>query len=290
MTFAPNTILTSSALNAAFDAKANAIADINVQTASAYTGVLADAFKVIIMNASSAATFTVPTNASVPYAIGTCLSVTNMGSAALTVAAAGGVTITGTGLVMSQYETATLLKTQTNTWLFVRGGGFPKATCSGGTEATLTNPDGDGRNYKKHTFTANGTLTVSVPGYARALIVGRGSSGYSGNNGSGGRVFEGLLYFPAGSHTITVPGSGTNVDGYGSGIGTIMWVGSVKPSPSAGSGAGYMTGSGSTGWTSNISGTSIEYARQVGTSVNPGDSGPNAGAVVGGIVIVRYEI
>ena len=289
MIFTPNTILSASNLNDAFEAKADSILTLNTQTNS-YTATLADAYKTIVMNASGAATGTIPTNAAVAYAIGTCLSWVNNGSSAVTIAPAGGVTITGGSLVLAQYESGVAIKTQTNTWLWVRGGGFPKAVCSGGTEATLTNPDGDGRNYKKHTFTANGTLTVSVPGYAKCLIVGRGSSGYAGNKGSGGRVFEGLLYLPAGSHTITVPGSGTNVDGYGSGIGTVMWVGSVKPSPSDGSGAGYMTGSGTTGWTSTISASSVTYAAATGTSTNPGDGGPNAGFVQGGIVIVRYEV
>jgi hypothetical protein len=171
------------------------------------------------------------------------------------------------------------------------GPAMPPPAASGGTEVTLTNPDGDGKNYKKHTFTAaTTTWTVTRPGWVKALVVGRGATGYSGNRGSGGRVWEGWLYVPAGTYTVTVPQGGTNLDGAGASIGSLASVAAVNTSPGAGTGAGAAAAGGATGWISTISGTSVEYARSVTTSANPGDGGPNAAAVVAGIVIVRYQV
>lgn len=168
--------------------------------------------------------------------------------------------------------------------------GMPSPVCSGGTEATLTNPDSDGKNYRKHTFTTSGTLTVTTAGWLRYLVVGRGASGYSSFQGSGGRVREGWMFIPVGSHAVTVPAGGTDVDGAAASIGSLIVAAAVNKAPANGTGAGATTVGGATGHTSTISGSSVEYARRTGTSTNPGDGGPNAGTVVAGIVIVRYQI
>lgn len=77
-------------------------------------------------NGSTAATITVPTNASVAFPIGTVITITQTGAGKIQIAAAGGVTITssvsggfvsGTTGCRAQYSTITLMQTAANTWV-----------------------------------------------------------------------------------------------------------------------------------------------------------------------------
>lgn len=96
---------------------------------------------------------------------------------------------------------------------------------SGGTETTVTNYNGTGQTWKVHTFTGNGTLTVtSSTQNFRVLVIGGGggsggaSGGYTGGIGGGGGVYESLgRTIPNGTSAITV-GAG----GYSTGFST--WV------------------------------------------------------------------
>lgn len=72
------------------------------------------------MNLGTALTLTVPANATVAFAVGTCFEVTRMGAGSVTIAAAGGVTIRSAGAILTlraQYSTATLRKIATDEWL-----------------------------------------------------------------------------------------------------------------------------------------------------------------------------
>jgi hypothetical protein len=91
---------------------------INAQTAS-YTLVAADKDKMIEMGVGSANNLTVPLNATVPYAIGTKITVVQTGSGQTTIAPTGGVTINGTpGLKLrAQWSAVTLVKRAENTWV-----------------------------------------------------------------------------------------------------------------------------------------------------------------------------
>ena len=91
---------------------------INAQSAS-YTLVAADKDKMIEMGVGSANNLTVPLNSSVPYAIGTKISVVQTGSGQTTIAPTGGVTINGTpGLKLrAQWSAVTLVKRAENTWV-----------------------------------------------------------------------------------------------------------------------------------------------------------------------------
>lgn len=92
---------------------------INTQTAD-YTLVLTDAGDRVRMNKASAITLTVPANANVAFPIGTVITVEQVGAGALTVAAAGGVTVNGVSLVFrTQYSVAWLVKTAADTWELV---------------------------------------------------------------------------------------------------------------------------------------------------------------------------
>jgi hypothetical protein len=70
------------------------------------------------MNNSSAATVTIPADAAVNFPVGSTLVITRIGSAALSLAAAGGVTVSagGTGN-LALGETVSLRKRAANNWI-----------------------------------------------------------------------------------------------------------------------------------------------------------------------------
>lgn len=87
--------------------------------ASAYTLVITDGGEVIEMTGASAATVTIPTNASVAFAIGTVIELCQVGAGQVTVAAAGGVTLDNPSSVTTraQWSTIGLRKRGTNEWV-----------------------------------------------------------------------------------------------------------------------------------------------------------------------------
>lgn len=96
--------------------------DVNTQTGTTYTLVLTDAGKQVTVNNASGVTLTIPTNASVAFAVGVRIFVINLGTGALTIAGAGGVTVgepTG-DLNFVQYSVCALFKTATDTWVVER--------------------------------------------------------------------------------------------------------------------------------------------------------------------------
>lgn len=101
------------------------IVPINAQTGTTYTLVLADAGKLVTLDNGSAITLTVPTNASVAYAVGTVIALAQLGAGLVSVAGDTGVTINGTAPgdedLTGRWATATLTKLATNTWLLSGG-------------------------------------------------------------------------------------------------------------------------------------------------------------------------
>ena len=87
--------------------------------ASSYTLALADATNMVEMTGSSANTVTIPTNASVAFAVGTAIDIFQRGTGQTTIAGASGVTVLYTpGLKLrAQYSSATAVKRDTNTWI-----------------------------------------------------------------------------------------------------------------------------------------------------------------------------
>lgn len=69
---------------------------------------------------------------------------------------------------------------------------FNEGASTGATFTTLTDPDGDGKNYRLATFSTVGTysLVIDSPGTAQFLAVGAGGGGGTdqGSSGSGGMV------------------------------------------------------------------------------------------------------
>ena len=90
---------------------------------SNYTIQLTDLGKLVELNEASACTLTIPTNASVPFAVGDRIDVLQVGAGQVTITPVSGtVTINGYdgGLKLNgQWAAATLIKRATNTWVAV---------------------------------------------------------------------------------------------------------------------------------------------------------------------------
>jgi hypothetical protein len=93
----------------------------NPVAGTTYTLALTDKDDTLVTsNNAAATTFTVPTNASVAFSVGTVITLCQMGAGKLTVAAAGGVTVSSKGGNLSaaaQYVGLSLWKQATNTWV-----------------------------------------------------------------------------------------------------------------------------------------------------------------------------
>lgn len=94
---------------------------VNAQTGTTYTLALADVGQEVDMSNAAANVVTVPTNAFVAIPVNTVITVCQMGAGATSIAAASGVTFVMAAsrslTISTQYETAMLRKTATNTWL-----------------------------------------------------------------------------------------------------------------------------------------------------------------------------
>ena len=109
----------------------NGLTSFTVGTAQTtdYTPVLNDQYQALIqMNKATAINFTIPTNASVAYPVGTALTILNIGAGALTIKAvtSGTTTVLSAGAVaaqptLAQYKTAVCIKTATDAWYVVGG-------------------------------------------------------------------------------------------------------------------------------------------------------------------------
>jgi hypothetical protein len=89
-----------------------------------YTAVLTDQYQVLeLMNKATAIAFKIPTNASVPFAIGTAITVLNIGVGVCTISAvtSGTTTVLSAGSTpaaptVGQNKSAVCIKTGTDTW------------------------------------------------------------------------------------------------------------------------------------------------------------------------------
>jgi len=114
-------VFVSEALNA-FEAGLNETIPLNNQTGTTYTLVAGDAGDLVTLTNAAAITLTVPTNASVPFAVGTQITLTQSGAGKVTVAGAVGVTVNAADGYLSlrtQWSSATIIKTATNSWILI---------------------------------------------------------------------------------------------------------------------------------------------------------------------------
>lgn len=95
------------------------VADVNTQTGTTYTLVLADAGKVVEMNNAAANTVTIPPNSSVAFVINTVIEIHQYGAGATSVAQGAGVTLRPSSpqTVTGQYRSMRLRKRATDEWI-----------------------------------------------------------------------------------------------------------------------------------------------------------------------------
>jgi hypothetical protein len=101
----------------------------NAQTGTTYTAVSTDQYQVLVtMSNASANAFKIPTNASIAFPVGTCITVLNIGAGTCTISAttSGTTTVLSAGAVaasptLAQYKSAACIKTATDTWYVVGG-------------------------------------------------------------------------------------------------------------------------------------------------------------------------
>jgi hypothetical protein len=96
--------------------------EINTQTGTTYTLVLADAGKLITSDNASPITITVPPNGDVAFPIGTRIDVLSIGVGLTTLAQGSGVTINSKDSnkkLSDQGSAASLIKLGTNSWFLI---------------------------------------------------------------------------------------------------------------------------------------------------------------------------
>jgi hypothetical protein len=107
---------------------ASAALAFNAQTGTTYTFVLADADnKLVTASNASAQTYSIPTNATTAFPIGTQINIIQIGAGQVTVQAAssGTTTVVSTGATAAtpkcraQYSAMTLIKRDTDSWYAV---------------------------------------------------------------------------------------------------------------------------------------------------------------------------
>jgi hypothetical protein len=99
----------------------------NAQTGTTYTFVLADKDKLVTASNASAQTYSIPTNASVAYPIGTQINIIQIGAGQVTINAvtSGTTTVSSTGAtatapkLRAQFSSATCIKANTDLWYVV---------------------------------------------------------------------------------------------------------------------------------------------------------------------------
>jgi len=92
-----------------------------------YTAVLNDQYQVLkLMNKATAIAFKIPTDASVAFAVGTAITVLNIGAGVCTISAVtpGTTTVLSAGATaasptLAQYKSAVCIKTAANAWYVV---------------------------------------------------------------------------------------------------------------------------------------------------------------------------
>jgi hypothetical protein len=107
-------------------AQANALAEatvaVNAQgTATSYTLALTDTGKLVTFT-GGAATVTIPTNATVAFAVGDQINIAQLGSSQVTIGTASGVTLVSAGSktkTNGQYAVVTVVQYTANSWLLL---------------------------------------------------------------------------------------------------------------------------------------------------------------------------
>lgn len=282
----------SSDLVSAYPAKSLAIAQYidgyktdlamvqNAQTGTSYTLALSDFTKLVTLNNAGAVAVTLPLEATVAWEAGTQLRLLNVGAGTVTVAGAVGVTINGAPLTLGQFKGANLIKTGTNTWVFI-----PFASGVGAAVFSDT-PTGTYTGYAYKTFTASGILNVTEAGFANLFIVAGGAGSNSAGGGGGGGVLQVTnAYLPVGSINVTIGAGGAPLgrNGIATNIGSYF-----APGGGGTSGGLAFNGSSGGGQDGNTSGAGGSGTPGVGfaggtASTSPASYGAGGGGGAGAV-------
>jgi hypothetical protein len=100
---------------------------VNTTQTADYTAVLNDQYQTVTqMNKATAIAFKIPTDASVAFAVGTVLTVLNIGAGTCTISAvtSGTTTVASAGATsaaptLGQYKSAACIKVAANSWIIV---------------------------------------------------------------------------------------------------------------------------------------------------------------------------
>jgi hypothetical protein len=123
----------------------------DISTTSSRNLALTDRNKVVACNSASTITITVPADSTVNFPVGSVVYIVRLGSGVVTLAAAGGVTVSRTGNLGSSEELY-VRKRAANNWIVVDR---PAAPSGAGGSISFA---GGG---VVHTFTSSGTFTLS---------------------------------------------------------------------------------------------------------------------------------
>lgn len=118
--FSTGDVLSASAMN-------GLVAFTTTTQTADYTPVSADQYQtLVLMNKATAVNFTIPTNATLAYPVGTAITVLNIGAGTCTIKAvtSGTTTVNSAGATaaqptLAQYKSAVCIKTATDTWYVV---------------------------------------------------------------------------------------------------------------------------------------------------------------------------
>lgn len=247
----------------------------NAQVGTTYTLALADAGDMVTLSNAASIAVTIPLEATVVWPASTTLTLVNLGAGTVTVTCPSG-TLNGAATTLLTSEAATLIKTGTNTWLMVKGGGLPKASVSATTGTPTSGANGTKTFYK---WTGTGTVTIGQGGTVDVLAVGGGGGGSTAaGGGAGGFNRITTYYLAAGTYTVTV-GAGGALSSIG--LDSLLGTGTVGTAPNvtgAGGGAGGATmaqtlgGSGGGGSTSGGRGI-VGQGRNGGVAAGGGAGG-----------------
>lgn len=144
------------------------LANLTVSTKTAsYTLVAADRNTRVVMNSASATTITVNTSL---FSAGDVVWIHNIGAGVCTVTAGTATVTTSGSLALAQWGGGTLYFTSASASIFFpAGGAVGYGAGSGGSSSSIT--DG-GIAYTLHTFTSDGTFTVTNEGIFELFLCG----------------------------------------------------------------------------------------------------------------------
>jgi hypothetical protein len=174
------------------------------------------------------------------------------------------------------------------TWQAVTGGSAAP-TVSGTTGSPSTGTGKAGRAM--YTWTSNGSITFSVAGTIRVLIVagGRGGSGGTTNSGGGGEVVDLLeFYVEAATYDVTVGAGGTYPSGTGGNSSVVrrnINLGAVGSSSANTGNNNYSANS--VGVLTDISGSSVGYGGAGESDTNAGNYSATYGGADAGVALAR---